>query len=289
MSETPLTIRSRPLLIAALIVGSLAIDYFLPVVFFAGGGRWFEVLGLGLYMGQLDLLAIFLALSPGPLVIRLPSSLLVGVVITAAICLGSATVGAAARPILPFILFLITGLVVMPLPMWICARALNWRLYSWHAPPGADSQPAQFQLKHLMCAVFLCAVALAIGRTLRTENTVGTMSAGGMTRTARGILAMVLCNLLIALPTMRVAFARAEWLAVWCLCCGWLFCAVVTAGEMVALGATLGFHIEGRYGLYYAANLLQAFVVTATLVALRAAGCTLRIRAPRQVASAAGG
>jgi hypothetical protein len=269
----------QPIMMAAVIMACFVLDCYMAVVF--GPAMEFpSMLVVGICIGQVDLLAIWSTLAAGPVVVRLPWSLMLGVLMWYALCLGAGLIGATSEESLIVGVLLLGGIVALQLPLWVVARAFKWQLCGGTAQAAAaNPRTAQCQIKHLLCGMFFCAVALALGRTLWPQNM------GGLSTEFWGVLAVLLPvlavgSLITIVPAVWTAFAHWRWLPV--LAIAWpLYCGVITLTEVGVLTLFFGTPPKSVYSDYYVANLLQWATVSGVLLILRAVGLELRRRAVR--------
>jgi hypothetical protein len=260
---------------AVLIAVFLALDFVTPYVFRDGPEfRWWMVVLLGTCVGQVNLIATWAALAPGNFVVRLPWSFLLATALWYALLLGGRFARLDEALIVGAILYFWVGAAQVPL--WIAKLVFRWRLLG--EPDGAAQSPPgpwQFNLRHLLLATFLVAVALAPVRQVLPPGPPGLFSIAG--EVLATIAAVMTSNLLITVPCTWGAIASKR--AIVPLALGWLFCcSLLTGVECVVVSRFLGPIVEplfefGRYLFLF--NVCQGATVCSVLLIYRALGFRL--------------
>ncbi len=163
---------------AALICVFLVVDFFTPRCFLVRGTseQLLMALLLGLAIGQVNLIAVWTSLAPGNIVLRVSWSLLLTMAMWYSLILGSrldlrwlaALNGPSWRPRMTredaifLIAILLAGVAILQIPLWVAKKVFRWRLTRQPGDTEASRQEdRQFNLQHLLIAMFLLAVALS--------------------------------------------------------------------------------------------------------------------------------
>jgi hypothetical protein len=240
---------------------------------------WLAAVLMGLCIGQLNMIAVWASLAPGNIVLRVSWSLLLTMAMWYGLILGSrpflllpGTDMTRAEAIV-LLIVLLGSVALLQVPLWIAKIAFRWRITR---QPGdietSLQEDRQFHLQHLLVAMFFLAIALSPLHQVLPPGNVDSLGINHVWWTL--LTAMVLCNLVVALPCLWWAFASKAKLIR--LVVGWaIYCAVLTAIEFGSLCAILGrpgpsyadvaFH-------FYLINLSQCAAVLGTLWILRAIG-----------------
>jgi hypothetical protein len=279
---------SRPLLLRSsvlgiLIAGFLVVDFAVPTFLPHGYPELGSAVLVGSCIAQVNLIAVWAALAQGNFMVRLPWSALLGTMMWYALVMGNRVEEKLGRFSLNDAVllgvFLLAGIAVAQVPLWIARRVLGWQLVNCGAPVEAPARGRlQFSLQQMLLATMLLSMALA---PLRTVLPPGSLSPAPYLRREMIALftAVAICNLLVTIPCIWGAMQPVSRLLP--LTMGWLFyCALLTAVEFGGLVAWLG--PPGRredtlaFGLYfYVLNLSQCATVFGTLLLLRALGFQL--------------
>jgi hypothetical protein len=279
---------ARKWIAAGIIVCAFLVADFVTPIIMQPGPEWPAFIMLGICIGQVNLIATWAALAPGNVVLRLPWAFLLSVLMWYGLVLGVrvSDVPPSLDDAVITGIFLLGGVVSAQIPLWIAGRLFRWRLVSW---AGAVYEPSQhrmqYQLWHLMLGILFVSIALAPGRVVLPQ---GDLTNLRLDYEMFAVLALlVVCNLLIAVPCIWGAFARATIIIP--LALGWIvYCVVVTAVEYNVLGAILGpGPPEEMPYLMYVLNVSQCATVFGTLLILRALGFHL-LRVPSRRAQATG-
>jgi len=264
----------------ALVCAFVAIDAITPSAL-ERPDEWPQAILLGFCIAQVNLIALWVALAPGNIVMRISWSTLFGTAMWYALILGKrASGGITFSDAVLLGLLLLAALVVLQVPLWIAKKIFCWRLASRAADPHQIAlEDRQFHLQHMLLATLPLAIALVrLPQVLppRGDDVIH-FSAGAFT----GLAVILLCNLVVTLPCVWWAFVsrgKAVLLAV-----GWLFyCAVLTIVEImtfVALFARPPGDVLNFIFLYYVLNVSQCAAVFGTLLIFRAIGFRL-VRMP---------
>jgi hypothetical protein len=230
---------------------------------------------IGMVIGQLNLLATWGALGTGSALLRVPGTLLLGVLAWYGLILGCHLAvpgpGSSIQPGDAAVLgiVLLVGILVAQLPLWIAGRILRWRLVGEAIPSDRDDR--QFQLRHVLLGMFFVSLVLAIGREI--------MPAGDRALAMDGVLgiliaALVITNLLITVPCIWATFHFSSSTLVKTTLSYPLYCAGITGLEFGSLCVFLG--PPGNYGetfvTFLAMNLSQGVTVLGSLLVLRFVG-----------------
>ena len=200
---------ARKWIAAGIIVGVfLVADFVMPMM---EGSRpnWATCIMIGIYIGQINLIATWAALAPGNVVLRLPWAFLLSVLMWYSRVLGMRAASGYYRLESAVVLgaFLLLGTASAQLPLWIGGRLFRWRLVSW---AGAVRQPSQnrlqFQLRHLMLGILFASIALAPGRVVLPPGDLTNLRLPYEVFALYSVL--VVANLLVAVPCIWGAFAK---------------------------------------------------------------------------------
>lgn len=156
---------------------------------------------LGACIGQLNLISVWAALSPGSPVLRLPVTCLLVVLMWLSIVIGNRMGdGISDGEIVEVGGLLMFFAVVAQLPLWIASRVFGWRLVR---PDATDrGLGSRFNLRELLLATTLLALSLAITRVLLPAQLQFEIET-----TLYVVLAVLACvNLGIVMPTIWWAF-----------------------------------------------------------------------------------
>lgn len=244
-------------------------------------GEWLMALLFGTYAAQLNLIAIWGALAPGRIVVRLPWAWFLATLMWCALVLGSrfaypeGQYGPALDrdDALTLGAVLLFGVVTAQVPLWI-ARRWSWRLVlAARERDDAVGDERQFSLRQLLAGMTLFGVALGLVRGILPPGVAGL----GMDHELLGILiVLAIVNMLVVLPCVWGAFL--PWRLLAALAALWLLYAlVVTVVEIAVLVAFLGAPSGDPdfYWMFLLFNLTQCLAVTATLILLRSVGFRL--------------
>jgi hypothetical protein len=287
--ETQEAVARKWIAAGAVVCAFLVVD-FITSQFLDIGPEWPQMILVGVCIGQVNLIATWAALAPGNVVLRLPWALLLSVLMWYSLVLGgrAAHTHYSLDDALVLGLSLLIGVVSAQIPLWIAGRLFRWRLVSW---AGAALEPSQgrlqFELWHLMLGMVFVSIGLAPGRVILPPGDFRNVHLDYVLFVV--LSAVVVCNLLVAVPCIWGAFARKTMLVP--LAMGWLvYCAVVTAIEFGVLVAVLGppgVSVSDALFLFYLLNVSQCLTVFATLLVFRGRGFRL-LRVPSRRAQAAG-
>ena len=231
----------------------------------------------GVFIGQVNLIATWGALGPGNVVVRLPWSILLGVLTWYAIVLGFR----AWRPEFldnPDLVLLgpvlLGGIMVAQIPLWIAGKWFRWRLINLEdGGIASEDGPLQFNVRHVLLVMFLVALALGPARLVLPSMTFDGLYLAD--ELAVILSTVVVTNLVMTVPCIWGALVRSNAipLLVWPV-----YCAVVTAAEFGTLCVLLGSPgSDWREVLlaFFLLNLLQCVTVYFALRLFRAVGFRL--------------
>ncbi len=252
--------------------------------YFDDAWQFLIAVGAGICVGQLNLIAIWFALVPERLVVRLPWLLLIVTLVWCALIVGgnlppsdTQLVYFGATPQFPINeavtvgVALIIGLIVTTVPMlWIVGKSFRVRLL----PPcgDADSRGRQYSIAEVLLGIFLVSIALAIGRVVLPP---GDFSGFAFDREVMVILiAISIVNLLVVTPCVLAASLKPHALVVSILV--WpIYCIVVSGIESAIVSAFLppgDEHLALILGIF---NLAQCVSVVTSLLLIRGIGFRL--------------
>jgi hypothetical protein len=224
--------------------------------------EWMFVAALGLCIGQVNLIATWAVLAPGNIVVRIPWSLLLGMLMWYTLILSNrASGGISAEGSVLLGCVLLTGVVVAQIPLWIAKQS--------------SQDDRQFHLQHLLLGTFLLAVALSLLRLVFPSGASGLHGNLGELVVTLGVV--VICNLLVTVPCIwgGLILSSSVVAAAW----GWLtYCAILTLVEYLVLAGISG--SRGPDGMrplvyMYVMNIAQCVAVFGPLRGFRALGFRL--------------
>ena len=235
----------------------------------------------GLCIGQVNLIATWAVLAPGSLVVRLPWTLLLGMLTWFALVLG----GRIARGMVPqdqvlLGTVLLSGCVFLQIPLWIAKKAFGWRMVREGEARDTVREDRQFNLRQMLLGTLLLALALAPVRFLVPPGIALAIEEG--LREVSVILGVaLLCNLVVTVPCIWGGLIlSAEGIVPAAL--GWLgYCLLLTLVEIVLLSPFLVFTSDlfEVCGGFYLLNVTQCLAVFGTLRLFRHLGFRL-VRLP---------
>jgi hypothetical protein len=231
-----------PKLLAAVsaVIGFLVFDFIAPALLeFDEDRLWLSMSLVGVYVGQVNLIATWGALGPGNVVVRLPWSVLLGVLTWYSMALGYR----AWRPrelgdedALLLGLVLLGGVLVAQVPLWIAGKSFRWRLIDVEdATSELAGGPLQFSLWHMLLGMVFVALALGPARLVLPSADFRGLRLDDELTAILG--AVVVTNLVMTVPCIWGALVRSNPVPplAWSV-----YCVVVTAVEFGALCALLG-------------------------------------------------
>jgi hypothetical protein len=240
-------------------------------------------IAIGICVAQVNLIAIWAALAPGRVLLRLPWSICLAAVMWYAIVLGSRFHGLGGyrasygRSIdmgdaIVLGLIILVGVVVLQIPLWAMSRWFAWRLLP---PTGAEfsrDNEQQFNLKHMIVGTLLASLLLGLGRVILPTDD---WSMPRLDRELTAIIpAILIVNLLVVVPCIWVAFLRKRIFAARLV--AWLVAAtIVSILEVAILSAILGPPPSDVWATFVLFNVTQGLAVIGVLLVLRAAGFRL--------------
>lgn len=266
------------------VIGFLVFDFIAPAFMdFDEDWIWLTMLVIGVYVGQVNLIATWGALGPGNVVVRLPWSILLGFLTWYSMVLGFWTWRPAELDNQDIILLgpiILGGIIVAQIPLWIAGQSLRWRLIDVE---DAGSEPAggplQFSLWHMLLVMVFVALALGPARlVLPSLDFDGLHLDDELTAI---LAAIVITNLVMTVPCIWGALVKSNpvpplaWPA---------YCAVVTAVEFGSLCVVLGSPGSDWMEILLAfllLNLSQCATVYFLLRIFRAVGFRLVQASPR--------
>ena len=264
------------------VMSLLAFDFIAPAFPFFEE-PWGMLAMWGVIVGQVNLIATWGALGPGNVVIRLPWSILLGVLTCCALALGLRAWrwGVAGDDFVALMgPVILGGVVVAQIPLWIAGRCFRWRLINLEDGSG-DSQhgPFQFNVRHMILVMFLVALALGSAQlVLPSPDFAGLYHLGGESVVILG--AIVVTNLVMTVPCIWGALVKSNPVPL----LAWpVYCAFVTAIEFTALCFLLGPPGADSREVFMAFllfNVLQCATVYFVLRLFRAVGFRLVRVAP---------
>ncbi len=244
---------------------------------------YLTMLTIGVYVGQVNLIATWGALGPGNIVVRLPWSILLGIFTYYSIVLGFRvwdSSGLNGQDVILLGPIMVGGIIVAQIPLWIAGKAFRWRLIDVE---DADREPAggplQFSLWHMLVVMVFVALALGPARLVLPSVDLEGLRLDGQLIVI--LAAMVVTNLVMTVPCIWGALVKLNPVPplVWPV-----YCAVVTAVEFGLLCAVLGSPGPDWTEVmlaFFLMNLSQCATVYFVLRVLRAVGFRL-VRASKE-------
>jgi hypothetical protein len=269
---------------AAVICTFLALDFATPLAL-GPPNEWLAAILSGVCIGEMSLIAVWAALAPGNIVVRIPWSLLLGTAMWFALELGNRTEGDFPREAaISMGVILLGGMMAMQIPLWIAKKKFRWRLIHRAGRCPSPQEERQFQIKHMLLATFLLAVALSMARMALPPGHAAHLSRIWQICVPLGLA--IVDSLLVTIPCLRGAFASSE-VIIPLTFGGVAYCCVLAAIELGAISAAIyvflgtpGFMGAEEFGVIFVLNLSQCATVFGTLLIYRAMGFRL-LRRPR--------
>lgn len=270
------------IVVANILSAFLVADFVLPLIRQGHAHAWFATILIGICIGQSNLIAVWAALAPGNMVVRVPWAILMSVMMWYAVVLGAKATDdpKALDSSVRLGVVLLGGVAVALGPLWLARRVCRWRLVSagrgaGQTPPG----PFQFHLRHLLLATAMLSAALAPARVVLPPGAVSDLRLSPDLRV--GLAAVVVCGLLVTIPCVWAVFLRAQAM-VPVLLVGLVYCGVLAAAECGVLRALFRPSCgPADLACLYLLNVSQFATVFGTLLVFRGTGFEL-IREPRQ-------
>jgi hypothetical protein len=266
---------------AGLIAAFAAVNYATPRVAGPTNDQW--ILGplLGICIAQVTLIAAWAVFAPGNIVVRLPWSLLLGLMMWYVLAISDQLRYVNASGIAQLGVSLLLGVSVLQVPLWIAKRAFRYRMLS----PGevvvpTSQEKVQFELKHMLIGTFLFALGLAPLRVVLPAEAKVHIHWDRELPVLLG--AAIIVNLIATLPCLWGGFvsnAKALVLGI----CWLLYCLAITGLEFGCLCAVLGRPGPNPLEVFFVfclMNASQGAVVFAVMRIYRALGYRM-LRAPR--------
>lgn len=266
--------REQWVVLSTLISGMLLADYATPWVL-DEGSDWIQAVFLGVCSGQLNLIAVWAALGPGNIVLRLPWSVLLTVFMWYALVLGLRRWGRVELDdavLLGVVLF--GAVVVLQIPLWIASRSSGWRLTAAHLQ-GIPAKPEQlqFELRHMLIGMAILSAALAPARAVLPPGSLENLVKAGWSWVP--VTVGLVVNLAVVVPCIWLAFLRPKIGGQVAL--GWLACVAMATGlEVLVFIGVWGTPVDaGFFLLYFVVNVFQCATVIGVLLVLRLLGWRL--------------
>ncbi len=278
---------------AGILLAFVGIDYATPQVLYAHRGpdsQWPIALVLGACIAQVTLIAVWAVFAPGNIVVRLPWSLLLGLVMWYVLTISSRSVQTYYSPyqesgIAELGINLLLGITALQVPLWIAKRTFRYRMLA----PGETAAPTtterfQFQIKHMLIGTLVLALALSPLRIVIPGSILQHLRLEWQMFFAVGVV--IVANLLTTLPCLWGGFVSNAKLIP--LGFGWLFYCLFITGleiEMIFAVERGGPNWGEAFGLTYLVNVTQGALVFGVMRGYRALGYRM-VRAPRHMPSA---
>jgi hypothetical protein len=265
---------------------AIAISAFIAVDFATGlmtyrGNQWEWPLAVfvGLCIAEVNLIAVWSSLAPGNIVTRLSWSLLLAAAMWYALVLGVRIHHPMQFPDAVVLgISLLGSVIVLQVPLWIAKKVFRWRLLGRRTDlDRMRLEDRQFEIRHMLFATFLLAVALSPLRHVLPPRSTAPFVPDGEAFVMLGTV--ILCNLLVTIPCIWWAFfstAKAFRLALI-----WLYyCVALTVVESAILSAMISHLQQQEYAVkFFVFNVSQCAAVFGTLRVFRALGFRL-VRLP---------
>ena len=206
---------------------SYAIVVLIGCLFFAdlfvrGAAEWgpdnaFASIWLGVtfgqFIGQLNLISVWAAVSRGQLILRLPWALLLTVLMWAALLCGCwlANRSPSLHEATDYGVVLTLGSIAAQVPLWLASWVFGWQLIAFNhdlTPDDGDSN--QFNIGQMLIGTLLLAVALALAKSILPQGDpyqIGSALSLLRDKTTWVLIgATAVCNLLLVVPCIWAAF-----------------------------------------------------------------------------------
>jgi len=247
--------------------------YGIPGTFFTAFPSGFV---LGVFIGQLNLISIWAAISRGNLIVRLPWALLLVALMCSSFWAGGEMAEDAyghsiylQNQLLRTSIMLAAGCILTQIPLWIASRLGGWEL----ARPSSSTNDGQFELKQLFLGTTLLAFTLGLAR-LFFDHDESRFSIAHIYELANiFFFAGALCNLILVTPCVwaafRLRFTMARfWIA---FAVAFIVSMIQYGGICMIIGGPGRDHV--KWGIIFVAvNFGQMVVVYSCLSLLRSVG-----------------
>jgi hypothetical protein len=266
--------------LGTLIVGFLGVDSIL-----GSPADLINPLALGIFVGQVSLIAAWVALARQNVILRASSSLVLGMMMWYALILGNRGSGMASSlsrgQLVLLGAFFLAGIAVAQIPLWISRKLFGWRLASGDTVDLPWTQGRlQFNMQPMLVATALVSIAMAPLRTILPPEDVEPSGFGG--ELCLEFTLAAISGLMLTTPCIRAAMCRASRLIPIGFM-GFVYCGVITAlvlGMYVAIVGSISLdEYLGRCLLFFMVNVSQCVTVFGTLLLFRALGLRL-VRRP---------
>jgi hypothetical protein len=277
---------------AGILLAFAIVDYATPWIMRWQSGPDSNVLfwmALGGCVAEVTLIAAWAVFAPGNFVVRLPWSVLLGLMMWYILVFAQRDVQRAGgyfneQDIADVGISLLLGVTALQIPLWIAKRAFRYRMLA----PGEVAAPAtterfQFEIKHLLIGTLFLALALSPLRIVIPGSVLQHVRLEWQMFVILGVA--IVANLVATLPCLWCGFASSDRLVP--LGFGWLVYALIVTGiEFGVLCAALRGPPDSEvlkvFGLLYLTNVTQGAVVFGVMRCYRALGYRLQ-RVPRDM------
>lgn len=267
--------REQWVVLSTLIGGMLLVDYYVTPWVLDDSSDWIQAVVLGICIGQLNLIAVWAALGPGNIVLRLPWSVSLTVFMWYALVLGLRRRGRVELDDAVLLgVVLLGAAVVLQIPLWIASRSSGWRLTAAHLQGmPAKSGQLQFELRHMLIGMAILSAALAPARAVLPPGSLENLVESGWSWAP--VTVGLVVNLAVVVPCIWLAFLRPKIAGQAAL--GWLaYVAVATGLEVLVFIAVWHAPAEARlFMMYFILNVFQCATVIGVLLVLRRLGWRL--------------
>lgn len=237
----------------------------------------FAGLVLGAIAAQITLLAVFSALAPVPVFLRITAGVFGAITVSMAIfCMEGP--GDGERMEISGAAFL--QWIAVQIPLWVFRVQSGWHLRrSTENLAAFRRQDLQFGIRQLMAWTAVVAVILSIAKTAIPDDVVdNSRNAMRMREIGAIMILLTIFNSLAAWPMIWAAFVRSRML-VWCgvaIACSAVLCVL----EIWAFQSVLG--VRPDWGVFVGLHLIQLVAVGGSLLLVRMNGIRL-VRASEKI------
>jgi len=260
-------------------------DYLWPVINRNSSAEWLAVAGIGALSAEAMLLAVWAVFARMNIVVRFASSLFFGLWMWYLLVFSPGNAAAPyqatvyARFNLLYGVVLLVGVLLLQASLWIVKLSLGVRMLAPGEPPAPPApQRFQFQLKDLLIATLIAALAISPMRFVLPKEDVSGPNLGGYLFVVLLVIPYLPVNLVATLPSLWAAYARPRFAAA---LAG--YCLLISAVEVPILWishAPIRTVAEG-FAIVIVFNFAQCGIVYGVMRIYYALGFRLR-RVPRQ-------
>ena len=227
---------------------------------------------VGQFIGQLNLISVWAAISKGSVVVRLPWALLLTVAMWGAFICSFQLSGETIQQdrAVDFAVMLLIGCLAAQVPLWIASRVYGWQLVRSDLSED-DPSHSQFNIGHMFFSIFLLSISLGLARIL-LSNLPGQISLVRFrTETIALLIATTICNLLLVVPCIWMAFLmRMTFIRAVAIIAAVAFISLVEFFCLCAILGSPGRDLIEVILIFFFVNLGQVAVVHGSLTILKA-------------------